>query len=182
LGVTLSALSFVREREVGSLELFRVSPVNSLELLIGRVIGFGLVAAVMSVIITVGAISIVNLPVLGDPLLVAGVLTMLMFASLGLGLFVSVISGTERQAVQFSLLLLLASVFFSGFVLPVSDFGTPVQVVAYLLPVTHGIALLQDLMLRGSTTEPWHFTALAATIALLLIATTLLLRRLMSRG
>ncbi|MEO7118314.1 MAG: ABC transporter permease [Candidatus Limnocylindrales bacterium] len=182
MAVTLSALSFVREREAGALELFRVSPVNSFELLLGRVIGFGLVAAIMAVAVTAGAVSIANVPVLADPVLIAGVIAMLVFASLMLGLFVSVISSTERQAVQLSLLLLLASVFFSGFVLPISDFGPVVQSVAYTLPVTHAIQLLQDLMLRGTTITPWHYTALAVTIVALVLATTLLLRRLMSKG
>ena len=57
-----------------------------------------------------------GVPFLGDPLLFAGVVALLVLASIGLGLFISVISDSERQAVQLSLLVLLASVFFSGFV------------------------------------------------------------------
>src|SRR3546814_2948786 len=63
------------------------------------------------------------------------------------------LSDSERQAVQLSLLVLLASVFFSGFVLAVDEFTPPVRAIAYTLPVTHGIQLLQDFMLRGSTTH-----------------------------
>ena len=66
----------------------------------------------------------------------------IVFASLGIGLLISVVSDSERQAVQLALLLLLASVFFSGFVLPVSEFREGVQIAAYALPVTHGIQLL----------------------------------------
>ena len=66
------------------------------------------------------------------------------------------VSDSERQAVQLSLLTLLASVFFSGFVLPLDEFTAPVRVLAYLLPVTHGIQLLQDLMLRGTTNYLWE--------------------------
>ena len=47
------------------------------------------------------------------------------------------------------MLMLLASVFFSGFVLPVTDFAQWMQYIAYALPVTHGIVTLQQLMLRG---------------------------------
>ena len=49
------------------------------------------------------------------------------------------------------MLILLASVFFSGFVLPLEEFNAPVQALAFLLPVTHAIRLMQDVMLRGST-------------------------------
>lgn len=182
MAVTLSALSFVREREGGALELFRVSPVNSIELLLGRVIGFGIIGAVIAVAVTAGSVSLVNVPILGDPLLIALVIALVVLASLGLGLLISVVSGSERQAVQLSLLLLLASVFFSGFVLRVSDFTPALQAVSYALPVTHGIRLLQDLMLRGGTTATWELVALAATACVLLLATTILLRRVMSRG
>ena len=66
-------------------------------------------------------------------------IALLLVASLGLGLFIAVVSDSERQAVQLSLLVLLASVFFSGFVLPIDEFTEPVRALAYMLPVTHGI-------------------------------------------
>ena len=59
---------------------------------------------------------------LGDPSLLAGVIALVILASLGLGLLISVISDSERQAVQLSLLSLLASVFLSGFVLVIAKF------------------------------------------------------------
>lgn len=182
MSVTLSALSFVRERQAGTLELFRVSPVSAVELMLGRLIGFGLIGAVIAAVVTLGSMALLNVPILGDPWLVALVIALLMAASLGVGLLISVVSSTERQAVQLSLLVLLASVFFGGFVLRVADFAPAVQLVAYALPVTHGIRLLQDLMLRGGTNATWELAALAGMAVVLLVATTVLLRRSMSRG
>ena len=75
------------------------------------------------------------------------------------------------------LLLLLASVFFSGFVLPVNEFHEGIQYLAYTLPVTHGIHLLQDFMLRGDTTAWWQLWALAALGLIFLFLTVVLLRR-----
>ena len=92
---------------------------------------------------------------------VAWVIVLLSFASLGLGLLISTVVDSERQAVQLSMLVLLASVFFSGFVLPLDQFITPLRIAAYALPVTHGIQLLQDFMLRGSTNNGWELYALA---------------------
>jgi ABC-2 type transporter. len=98
-------------------------------------------------------------------------------ASLGLGLLISVISDSERQAVQLALLVLLGSVFFSGFVLDVQQFAPAVQVIGDLLPVTHGIRLLQDLMLRGATTESWRLMVLVAITLVTLATTWVFLRR-----
>ena len=100
-----------------------------------------------------------------------------LLASLGVGLLIAVVSDSERQAVQLALLTLLASVFFSGFVLSIDQFTPPVRALAYALPVTHGIQLLQDLMLRGSTNHAWEIGALVAIAAVTLVAAWLLLRR-----
>jgi ABC-type polysaccharide/polyol phosphate export permease len=72
-------------------------------------------------------------------------------------------------------------VFFGGLVLPVSEFVPPVQALAALLPVTHGMALLQDLMLGGGIDEPWQLAALAMIAAVTLSLSWVLLRRRMRR-
>jgi ABC-2 type transport system permease protein len=175
--VTLTALSFVRERLSGTMEIFRVSPINALELVLGKYLGLGLVGAIIATVTALLLVGLLGVPLLGSPWLVAGVIFLLVFASLGAGLFISVVSDSERQAVQLSLLMLLASVFFSGFVLPVHEFAIFLQPISYSLPVTHGIHLLQDLMLRGSTVAWWQVGVLAGIGLALLLLTSVLLRR-----
>jgi ABC-2 type transport system permease protein len=179
MAVTLTALSFVRERLSGAMEMFRISPVNSFELVLGKYLGLGIVSAIVAATTALLLVLALGVPVLGDPVLIAGVVALLVFASLGMGLLISVIADSERQAVQLALLLLLASVFFSGFVLPINEFREGVQYAAYVLPVTHGIQLLQDLMLRGSTEAWWQLGALAVLGIVLLILTVIALRRTM---
>jgi ABC-2 type transport system permease protein len=179
MAVTLTALSFVRERTSGALELLRVSPVNSLELVLGKYLGLGIVSAIIAAISVALLVFGLGVPLLGNIWIIVLVIALLIAASLGIGLIISVLSGSERQAVQLCLLLLLASVFFSGFVLPVHEFREGVQYGAYVLPVTHGIRLLQDLMLRGDTTSWWELGVLAALAGVFLILTVMLLRRAM---
>ena len=109
-------------------------------------------------------------------------MALLVLASIGLGLFISIISDSERQAVQLSLLVLLASVFFSGFVISIDEFIPAVRAAAFMLPVTHGVRLMQDLMLRGSTAAEWQIAALGVIAAVFFLATWLLLRRTMMRA
>lgn len=182
LAVTLVALSLVRERTSGVIELFRISPVSTTEVLVGKVLAFGLLGGAIAAA-TIGlVVAGFAVPILGDPALVVGSVALLLVASLGLGLLIAAVSDSERQAVQLSLLVLLASVFFSGFVLNIEEFNEPVRALAYLLPVTHGIRLLQDLMLRGGTNELWEFGALAAIALVTLLGAWLLLRRSMTRA
>ena len=118
-----------------------------------------------------------HVPMLGDPSALAGVVALLVFASLGLGLLVAAVSDSERQAVQLSLLLLLASVFFSGFVLGTDQFNEPVRSMTALLPVTNGIQLIGDVMLRGSTDAIAQVWALVAEIVAYTGIAWLIIRR-----
>jgi ABC-2 type transport system permease protein len=167
----------VRERMSGALELLRVSPLNSFELVLGKYLGLGAVSALIAAISVALLVGGLGVPMLGSWLMVGLVIALIILASLGIGLIISVVSDSERQAVQLCLLLLLASVFFSGFVLPVHEFKEGVQYGSYVLPVTHGIRLLQDFMLRGDTTAWWQLGALAALAVAFLILTIVLLRR-----
>jgi ABC-2 type transport system permease protein len=182
LAITLIALALVRERTSGVIELFRVAPIKAGEVIVGKVLAYlligGLIAALTITLLIVGF----GIPLLGDPVSLAAAIALLLLASLGIGLVVAVISDSERQAVQLSLLLLLASVFFSGFVVAISEFAEPIRILAYALPVTHGIRLIQDIMLRGSTTQLWEYGALMLIAGVTLTAAWLGLRRGMARA
>jgi ABC-2 type transport system permease protein len=177
MAVTLIALSIVRERTSGALDRFRSSPMRATEVVIGKVLAFGLLGSAIATISVWLLVSVLGVPMLGSVAGIALVIGLLLVASLGLGLLISVISDSERQAVQLSLLTLLASMFFSGFVLRIEEFQPAVQVAAYALPVTHGIALLQEQMLSGSISHPWQLLALAGIAAVLLTLSWILVRR-----
>jgi ABC-2 type transport system permease protein len=180
LAVTLSALSMIRERLSGAFDIFRVSPTSPIELLIGKYLAYGFMSLLISGGIAVLLTTVLGVPLLGGWLAFAGLILLLTFASLGLGLVISLVSDSERQAVQLSMLVLLASVFFSGFVLPVEEFVPQVRPLAYALPVTHGIRLLQDLMLRGTTTETWQVWALAGLGAAFFVVAWVAVRAMMA--
>ena len=116
-----------------------------------KVLAFGILGAVVAAVVLALLVYVLHAPVLGDSRLVALSDRAASWPPRwGSGCSISVVSDSERQAVQLALLVLLGSVFFSGFVLDLDQFAPAVQAVGNLLPVTHGIRLLQDLMLRGS--------------------------------
>jgi ABC-2 type transport system permease protein len=181
MAVTLIALSIIRERTTGIFELFRVSPISAFEMILGKLVAFGIICSAIAAVTVVLLIGPMHVPMLGDPAFIAGVIGLLILASLGLGLLVAAISDSERQTVQLSLLILLASVFFSGFALAIDQFSQPIRSLVYVLPVTNGIRLLDDLMMRGATTATWQISVLAVSSIAFIAIAWLLLRRAMKR-
>jgi ABC-2 type transport system permease protein len=116
-------------------------------------------------------------PLLGPPVTVVAVIALLLVSAIGVGLLVAVVSDSERMAIQASLLLLLASIFFSGFVIDLELFSEPVRVLGSLLPVTHAIVQLQDVMLFGAVRDGNPILALGAIGAVSIVAGWFLLRR-----
>jgi ABC-2 type transport system permease protein len=182
LAITLIALSVVRERTSGLFELFRISPISTWELVTGKLVAYGIFAGAVA-LLTISLLVIgFHVPILADPGWIALVVLLLVAASLGLGLLVAAVSDSEPQAVQLSLLLLLASVFFSGFVLAIDQFSEPVRSLIYALPVANGIRLLEDFMFRGGTVVSWQIGLMAALAAAYIALAWALLRRVMARA
>lgn len=177
LGVTLGALALVRERLIGAIELFRVAPVSSLEILIGKSLAYVLVLVALGAALSLGARQWLGVPTLGPVEWLAGTLVLLSLASLGIGLAISAISRTELQAMQLAMLVLLASVFFSGFFVPITAFLPPALGIAYLLPVTHAVTALQSLMLRGQAPPLPPIYALVALVVIPYFVASLVFRR-----
>jgi ABC-2 type transport system permease protein len=149
LTVTFAALSMVRERKLGAMELFYVSPLSAIETLLGKYLSYLIFGAVLAVILMALVIFGLGAPMLGQWWAVSLVIMALLFASLGIGFVISLISKTDTQAVQYSMIVLLTSVFFSGFILGLDTLWQPVRIISWTLPATYGILMLRDIMLTG---------------------------------
>ena len=150
LSITFASLSIVRERRSGIIELFRVAPISAFETLIGKFLSYLTFEILLAGVITLLAVWLLRVPMFGDWLSFAAAVVVLLFTSLGVGFLISLISQTDTQAVQYSMLLLLASIFFSGFFLDLRLMWEPMKILAWSLPATYGIRMLQDIMLRGA--------------------------------
>jgi ABC-2 type transport system permease protein len=133
------------------MELFRVAPITAFETLIGKFLSYLMFEILLAGVITVLAVWLLKIPMLGSWVNYAIAVVILLFTSLAVGFLISLISETDTQAVQYSMLLLLASIFFSGFFLDLRLMWQPMKVLAWSLPATYGIRMLQDVMLRGAS-------------------------------
>ena len=182
LGITLTALSLVRDKLSGVMDLFRVSPVRSWEMLLAKYVAYGALSIAVAFAVAFLMTNVLHVPLLGSPERLATAVGLLTFASLGFGLLISIVADSERQAVQLAMLVLLFSMFFSGFVLPIAEFRPIVQPLSFILPVTYGINLFQDIMLRGTRGDPSMLVGLAALGVVLYLIDAIGLRGIMRRA
>lgn len=181
LAITFAALSIVRERDSGTVELFRVSPISPLEALLGKYLSYFVFSAFLVAILTILVLLGMQFPMLGDWGIYAAIIASLIFTSLGMGFVISLIAQTTTQAVQYSMIVLLASIFFSGLFLGLELLRPFVQVVSWALPATYATQMLQDVMLRGTFTRPVLLWALLLIGVSLFVLAWALLRRTMAR-
>ena len=164
LAVTLGALALVRERLTGSLEMFRIAPLNIFNLMLGKTLAYMLYVLFASVALGL-LLPLLHVPILGSGWLLLLLVLALTLASVGIGLLISAISNSDSQAIQLTMLVLLLSIFFTGFFLPLEGFVAPAQPISSVLPMTHGLAGLQTLMLIGREPNPSVWLGLGLIIA-----------------
>jgi ABC-2 type transport system permease protein len=177
LAITLGALSMARIRLLGLMELLQTSPVRPAEAVVGNYLSYGGLCAIAAGSLVVLLVFGLGVPVFGSAWLVAAMLALLITASLGIGFVISMVSSSEQQAAQIAMLVLIASVFFGGFIVSIDTIIQPVRVLAYVLPATYAIRTLQDVMLRGVLRTPADIGILAIAGVALFVATIHLFRR-----
>lgn len=169
LTMTFIALSIVREQELGTTELFAVSPLRSWERSLGKILAYFLAGGAISIFLMAGIIFGLGAPVRGGIAPLAVIISLELLASMGVGFVVGQACRNITQVVQTAMLILLASVFFGGLVLGEERFQVWLVPIGWLLPMRHALTTLRDSMLKGFDPDPVALSALAA-IGLVLIS------------
>ena len=166
----LTSLAVVREREIGTLEQLKVSPLTAGELIWGKTIPFGVIGLLDLVIVTTIAILWFDIPFEGSLLLLLLASVLYLLSALGLGLLISTISRTQQEAFMTSFLFFMPAILLSGFMFPVSSMPPVFEWLTLLNPVRHYIEIVRSLFLKGAgLTSLWSQFA-----ALMLLGTALL--------
>jgi ABC-2 type transport system permease protein len=181
LAVTFGALSIVKEHRLGTMELFRAAPLSAFEVLLGKTMSYLFFTALLAAVVTSLLFLTLDVPMLGTWGQFVLTIGVLLYTSLGLGFLISLVSRTTSQAVQYAMLALLVSVFFTGFLLSLDLLIPTVRLVSWLVPATYAIDLLQNIMLRGREINILWISILAGIGVLLFLVDWLLLRRQMAR-
>jgi ABC-2 type transport system permease protein len=157
-----------------------VAPVNATQALVGKYLAYMLIGGVIGAVLTALVVTTLHVPIQASISQIAIAMGLTLFASIGLGLVISLASGSDAQAVQYTLIVLLASLFFSGFFLSLNQLQGAATFVSWLLPVSYGMQLLRDVMLRGAPLNRDLMIGLAGYGVVMFIAALLGTRRRMS--
>lgn len=180
--VIATALAVVREKERGTMESLRATPLVAIELLVGKTLPYLLVASAAAAGSLFLAWALFGVPVHGS-IVWLGVITVLFLAGgLGWGMLLSTLAETQQVAFQMGLISsMLPTLLLSGFIFPISSMPEPLQVVTHIVPARYFIAALREIVLKGVGPEVWWPDA-AALVAygaiVLLIATARTVRSL----
>jgi ABC-2 type transport system permease protein len=154
IGVTFAAMSLVRERGRGTTRLLRVLPATEGERLTGKTLAFVVLGSLAAAVLTALIVGVFGVPLPVDWAQYVVVALTTLLASIGIGFLVAAWAENDSQAVQVSMLVLLAAIFFSGLFMPLERIRMPAILVSWLLPATHGFVGFQDLMLLQRPVEP----------------------------
>ncbi len=146
----IASQSFTRERELGTMEQLRVTPLGRIELMAGKAIPTLLVGMVDCLLMTGVVIVWFDIPMHGSVwLLLLGTLPFLL-VQIGWGTLISLVSRTQQQAILFVFALAMLEVALSGFMVPANNLPGVMRMLSYVSSVRHYTVILRGVMLRGA--------------------------------
>jgi ABC-2 type transport system permease protein len=150
IGTIVTSIGLVRERETGTLEQLAVMPFRPVDVIVGKIAPYFLLASIDLVIVTVVGMLLFGVPFNGSVLVFALGAALFLFAVLGIGVLISTVSQNTGQAIQLAILTLLPQVLMSGMIFPLIAMPWAVRWMGYLMPLTYFTMISRGEFLRGS--------------------------------
>jgi len=149
--VMFTSMAIVRERERGTLEQLIVSPVKSVELVVGKIVPYIAIGYVQMTLILVFGTQLFDVPFAGSIELLFLLASLFIAGNLALGLLFSTLAKTQQQAMQMSFFFLLPNILLSGFMFPFDGMPHFARVLSSGLPLTHFLRIIRGIVLKGAS-------------------------------
>ena len=149
MSLLLTAMAIVKEKEIGTMEQLTVSPLKPIELIIGKLLPFALIALVQITLITILGVLWFHIPLRGSLLLLLFSTCIYLFTTLGIGLFISTISATQQEAMMSVFLFYMPTVLLSGFAYPISNMPQVIQWFTVINPLRYFLVVIRSIFLKG---------------------------------
>jgi ABC-2 type transport system permease protein len=162
--LALTAAAVVREREMGTIEQILVTPIRPIELMIGKIVPYVIIAMLnMLTVIAIGVFWF-GVPFQGSFWLFISLSSLYVLSGLGLGLLISSVSQNQRQAQQLMMLFMMVSLLLGGFIFPRYTMPAAVRLIGNLFPITYFVPIA-----RGIVTKGIGFSVLSGQVLALVI-------------
>jgi ABC-2 type transport system permease protein len=154
--IMMTAMAITREEERGTMENLLATPVQPLEVMIGKILPYILVGYMQVTVILLAARFIFDVPMIGSLTLLLTCILAFIAANLSVGILFSTIAKTQLQAMQMTFFFFLPSILLSGFMFPFRGMPHWAQVFGDILPLTHFLRIVRGILLKGnSLPEVW---------------------------
>jgi ABC-2 type transport system permease protein len=150
IGMFLSSLNLVREKEMGTIEQINVTPIRKYQFIIGKLLPFWIIALFeLAFGLTVGKI-LFDMPILGNLFLLFGFASLYLVAVMGVGLFISTVSSTQQQVMFLTFFFMVTFILMSGIFTPAESMPQWAQQVNIINPFAYFMRVIRMVMLKGS--------------------------------
>jgi ABC-2 type transport system permease protein len=171
LTILITAISLVREREAGTLEQLLVTPVTSFEIVLGKILPFGVVAMGAIVASIFFSWVIFDVSPVGSVALLLAVTPVFLLIGLAIGLLISSLARSSTDAVERSILIMVPQLMLSDFLFPLSLMRMPFRAIGELFPVTHYLRITRGVYMKGQGfQELWPEVLILCVFLVLLVA------------
>lgn len=148
--VLFTSIAIVRERERGNLELIITTPVQSLELMVGKIVPYVIIGYVQVSLILALGVWLFDIPIRGSLVDLYAGAGVFVASVLTLGLFISTLAQTQFQAFQMTFISFLPQLLLSGFMFPFEGMPRLAQWLAEVFPLTHFLRIVRGIVLKDA--------------------------------
>ncbi len=150
ISAMMTSIAIVREKELGTMEILLVSPMQPWLVVISKVIPYFIISLINVATILILSVFVLGLPIEGSLCLLIASTIIYIFCALSLGILISTVTETQQAAMLISLLgLMLPVVMLSGYAFPIANMPTLLQIIANLVPAKWYIIIVKNIMIKG---------------------------------
>lgn len=170
--VMMTAVSIVKEKEMGTMEVLLVSPMRPLLVIISKAIPYLLLSFVNLTIIILLSVYALDVPVKGSVVLLMSLSTLFIITCLALGILISIQTDSQQAAMFASLIgMLLPTIMLSGFMFPIENMPWPLQLISNIAPSRWYYIIVKNVMIKGGGfSSVWKETLILVTMTIALLA------------
>lgn len=149
IGLMLTSMAIVREKEAGTIEQIMVTPIRPIEFILGKCAPFAVIGFVNTAMVSAVALLWFEIPFRGSFLLLLAGVALFLLSTLGIGLFISTVSQTQQQAMMTTFFFFFPAMLFSGFIFPIAAMPTVIQWLSLLDPLRYMLVVIRGVFLKG---------------------------------